>query len=169
MQIKEVFSPPEIISVQGLADEIWHEYYPAIITHEQITYMLDTFQTARAILQQIQEGYQYFLLKDETNLGYMAIKRHQDRIFLSKLYIQKASRQKGYAKEAIRFLKDLADKEGLRSIDLTVNIHNTTAITAYDRIGFHKTGNLVQDIGNGFIMDDFTFELLCEKSTTKAR
>ncbi|MBC8238244.1 MAG: GNAT family N-acetyltransferase, partial [Helicobacteraceae bacterium] len=84
MQIKEVFSPPEIIAVQKLADEIWNEYYPAIITQEQVDYMLETFQTAKAILGQIQEEYIYFLfIKDEQNIGYMSIKKMQSALFLS--------------------------------------------------------------------------------------
>ena len=161
MQVKEVFSPPKIISVQRLADEIWNEYYPSIIGQDQVNYMLSTFQTAKAVLAQIQEGHQYFILTDETTLGYMAIKRESHCLFLSKLYIQKGSRQKGYAKDALEFLKDIAKKEGLHSIFLTVNKHNIMAITAYEKLGFNKTGSLVQDIGNGFKMDDFSFELLC--------
>lgn len=161
MQIQEVFSPPQIIAVQKLAGEIWNEYYPSIIGQDQVDYMLETFQTAKAVLQQMQEGYQYFLLTDETALGYMAIKRENACLFLSKFYIQKDSRQKGYSKEALEFLKDITKKEGLRSIILTVNKHNTTALTAYEKLGFNKTGSCVQDIGNGFKMDDFSFELLC--------
>ena len=160
MQIKEVFSPPEIIAVVKLADEIWNEYYPSIIGQDQVNYMLETFQTAKAIHAQIQEGYHYFILKEnETLLGYMAVQKQDYSLFLSKLYIQKDDRKKGYAKEALLFLEDNVKKEGLHSISLTVNIHNSTAINAYERLGFIKTGSLVQDIGNGFKMDDFSFEL----------
>lgn len=164
MQIEEVFSPPDIIAVQKLAHEIWNEYYPPIIGQDQVTYMLDTFQTAKAILEQIQEGYHYFLLKKEvTCIGYMAVQKQDSSVFLSKFYIQKDDRKKGYAKEALHFLQDYAKKEALHSISLTVNIHNRTAISAYERLGFIKTGTLVQDIGNGFKMDDFSFELPLKK------
>ena len=160
MQIKEVFSPPEIIAVSKLADEIWNEYYPPIIGQDQVDYMLENFQTARAILEQIQEGYHYFILKEGlTPIGYIALQRQDYSVFLSKLYILKEARKKGYAKEALLFLQEYAKKEGLHSISLTVNIHNRTAISVYERLGFIKTGSLVQDIANGVKMDDFSFEL----------
>jgi len=160
MKIKEVFSPPEIISVQKLADEIWNEYYPSIIGQEQVNYMLETFQTAKAILEQIQEGYHYFILKEEEMpVGYMAVQKQDYSLFLSKLYIQKGSRKKGYAREALLYLQQYAKQEGLHTITLTVNIHNHTAINTYERLGFLRTGSLVQDIGKGFKMDDFSFEL----------
>ncbi len=161
MQIQEVFAPPHIITVQRLADEIWNEYYPSIIGTSQVKYMLENFQTAKSILQQIQEGYQYFILSDETVFGYMAIKKEGTSLFLSKIYIQKDYRRKGYAKKAIAFLKGITTKEGLQSITLTVNKNNIIAITAYKKVGFKKTGSLIKDIGNGFKMDDYSFELLC--------
>lgn len=163
IQIKEVFSPPQIIAVQKLADEIWNEYYPSIITQEQVDYMLETFQTAKAILQQIQEEYFYFLLiKDEKNIGYMSIKKQDNTLFISKLYIQKDARLQGHAKQALHFLKDYAKKAGLTTLFLTVNKHNETAIKSYESFSFKRTGSLIQDIGNGFIMDDFRYELHIE-------
>lgn len=162
MQIEEVFAPPQIIKVQELADEIWREYYPAIISQEQIGYMLNTFQTAKAILEQINEGYSYFLLRvQDKEIGYMAVRKRQNSLFVSKLYIRKTARQKGYAKKAVSFLKDQAKAQRLSSLSLTVNIHNKTAIEAYEHLGFKNKGTLKQDIGEGFIMDDYIYELQC--------
>lgn len=162
MQIEEVFTPQQIIKVQELADEIWREYYPAIISQDQIGYMLSTFQTAKAILKQINEGYTYFLLLEkDKEIGYMAIENRQKSLFISKLYINKASRKKGYARKAVSFLQDQAKAHKLSSLSLTVNIHNKTAIQAYEHLGFKNKGSLIQDIGEGFIMDDFVFELQC--------
>ena len=160
MQIKEVFSPPQIIAVQKLAHEIWNEYYPAIISQEQVDYMLETFQTSKAILQQIQEGYFYFLLiKDEINIGYMSIKKMQNTLFISKLYIHKDAREQGYAKEAVHFLKNYAVKRSLKSLYLSVNKNNQVAIKTYESLFFKRIGSLIDDIGHGFIMDDFRYEL----------
>jgi ribosomal protein S18 acetylase RimI-like enzyme len=55
-------------------------------------------------------------------------------------------------------METLAREGGLRKIVLTVNKNNTNAIRAYERIGFKKTGSLVQDIGSGFVMDDYAME-----------
>jgi len=162
MQITEVFTPPQVIKVSDLANEIWREYYPAIIGSEQVEYMLGEFQNPKAILSQINEGSRYFLLSDEEKaLGYMAVKKRGSSLFLSKFYIKKDFRKQGYAKEALLFLKALVKKEALHSLSLTVNIHNTIAIKAYTALGFINTGTLVQDIGEGYKMDDYTFELAC--------
>jgi len=162
MQIKEVFSPPEVIAVQKLAYEIWNEYYPPIIGKEQVDYMLESFQTARAILQQIQEGYLYFLLvKNGINIGYMSVQKQDTSLFMSKLYILQDARKQGHAKQALLFLKEFARKEGLKNIFLTVNRNNEAAIRSYEGLSFKKTGSLIQDIGNGFTMDDFRYSLQC--------
>lgn len=162
MHIKEVFSPPEIIAVQKLAFEIWNEYYPSIIGQSQVDYMLSHFQTAKAILNNINEGHFYFLLiKDEQSIGYFSIQNKNGTLFMSKLYIHKNSRRQGHAKKALLFIKDYAHKEGLSQISLTVNINNQIAIKTYEGLGFIKTGELLVDIGNGFKMDDYTYELKC--------
>ena len=160
MLIKEVFSPPQIIAVQKLADEIWNEYYPAIISQNQVDYMLKTFQTAKAILEQIQNKYFYFLMiKDEKNIGYMSIKKIEDALFISKLYVLKDEREQGNAREAVIFLKHYAKKIGLKSLFLSVNKNNILAIKTYESLLFKRTGNLLDDIGNGFVMDDYRYEL----------
>jgi len=162
MQIIEVFSPPQIISVQELAYEIWNEYYPPIIGQEQVDYMLTSFQSSKSILQKINEGYLYFLLKqDAKEIGYLAIQKQGSALFISKFYIHKDARRQGYARQALSFLKDYAKEEGLNRILLTVNINNQTAIRTYEDLGFIKTGELLQDIGEGFKMDDYTYELQC--------
>ncbi len=58
----------------------------------------------------------------------------------------------------MRFVETLARERGLRKIVLTVNKNNTGAIRAYQKIGFRNVGSLVQDIGSGFVMDDYAME-----------
>ena len=41
---------------------------------------------------------------------------------------------------------------------LTVNKYNTAAIKAYKKMGFINIAAITQDIGNGFIMDDYKME-----------
>lgn len=162
MQITEVYSPSQIITVSQLADEIWKEHYPPIIGHKQVEYMLESFQNPKAILAQINEGYRYFLLSyEEVLIGYIAVRQKGNSLFVSKFYIKKDARKKGYARSALVFLKKLAKEEGLLSLSLTVNIHNTAAIKAYTALGFINTGTLVQEIGEDYVMDDYTFEIQC--------
>ncbi len=158
----EAKTQAQIEAAAALADEIWHEWFPSLLTAEQIDYMVDKFQSVRAMNEQTaNEGYKYYLmLKGGERIGYTAIRPDSDgRLFLSKLYIKKEYRGNGYSKEAFEFLKSFCRENGLNAIWLTVNKHNQTAIAVYERCGFRKIGEGVTDIGKGFVMDDYYYQL----------
>lgn len=162
LNFTEVITDTQIETAAALADEIWHEFFPSVLTAEQIDYMVEKFQSARAMKEQMaSEGYKYFLLLNGgTRVGYTAIKHDTDgRLFLSKLYIKKEHRGNGYATEVFEFLKRYCRENGLNAVWLTVNKHNDTAISVYENRGFCKFGEGVTDIGNGFVMDDFYYRL----------
>ena len=50
---REVSSLEDIEALAKKADEIWHEYFPGIITVEQIDYMVDLFLSPRPIKEEI--------------------------------------------------------------------------------------------------------------------
>lgn len=148
----------EIAEVARLAAEIWHEYYVAILTVAQIEYMIDKYQSVPAITDQIRhQGYEYYLLSDggSAAVGYLAIKQEADKLFLSKFYIRKAHRSRGYASRAMNFLEQLCKDRNLRQIWLTVNRHNKSSIAIYERKGFRIDREQAADIGHGFVMDDY--------------
>ena len=66
MTIREIESGSDIMEVNRLAGLIWHEAYRGIVSREQIAYMIERFQSVRAITEQLAlEGYRYFLMEDE--------------------------------------------------------------------------------------------------------
>lgn len=160
-KMTEVKTPVQVESVAKLADEIWREWFPSIISESQIDYMLDKFQSAEAITKQLTEGYRYFIIRrGETYVGYTGVRPDPDgRLFLSKLYIKKEHRGKGYASETFEFLKELCRENGLHGIWLTVNKNNESTINIYKHCGFKIIGEDVTDIGSGFVMDDYFFQL----------
>jgi ribosomal protein S18 acetylase RimI-like enzyme len=158
-EIIAVTGPAEIALVAELADTIWREHYTPIIGGDQVNYMLDKFQSAEAIQNQIDEGASYSLLlyqgKPE---GYLSYYLKEDELFLSKIYVKKTMRGKGLGGKMMDFIQDEAAKNGLKQISLTVNKNNAKTIAAYLKLGFRKIKPLVMDIGNGFVMDDFLME-----------
>lgn len=145
--------------VESLAREIWTEHYTPIIGPDQAAYMLERFQSRDAIGAQIADGVLYFLLQEGNEfIGYLAVQPSVVELFLSKIYILRSRRGKGYGKEAIRFVEALAREKGLSRIGLTVNKNNSQAIRAYEGTGFRKAGALVKQIGAGFVMDDYKME-----------
>ncbi len=165
IKLVEVQTEQQIEAAAALADEIWHEWFPSILSAEQIDYMIDKFQSARAITEQINSGYTYYILrKGEARIGYTAIRPDSDgRLFLSKIYIKKEYRGNGYAREVFAFLKDYCRGHGLSAIWLTVNKHNDSSIAVYKKSGFRIIGEDVTDIGNGYVMDDYFFQLDIDK------
>lgn len=159
MTIQPVQNESEIEVVVNLANEIWNEHFTPIIGKAQVDYMLEKFQSRKAISEQIENGFLYYLVRiNKNSIGYIGIYPKQDELFLSKIYIRSSKRGKGYGRKAIQFLEKLAQEKGLRKITLTVNKNNTDTIKAYEEFGFKNLGSVVQDIGNGFIMDDYGME-----------
>jgi GNAT superfamily N-acetyltransferase len=147
--------------VEALAHSIWREHFTPIIGSPQVEYMLEKFQSKRAILNQIEkDGYLYYLCEDKNSswVGYFAVVPQQQDLFLSKLYVTAENRGKGYAKSALEFIEMLARDKGLSNITLTVNKNNTGPINVYKKLGFVITDSPVTDIGNGFVMDDYKME-----------
>lgn len=113
----------EIKELAQLASEIWHEYWPCILTDEQIDYMVEKFQSESALeFQMKNENYSYyFIIKDGIKCGYFGISRCKDYLFLSKLYLKKEFRHRGIGRAAFDKIKELAKNFGYSSIRLTVN------------------------------------------------
>jgi len=81
-------------------------------------------------------------------------------LFLSKVYILKNKRGLGIGKIAFQFIETKAGENHCKKISLTVNRNNLNSIKAYERAGFQNTGELIQDIGHGYVMDDYSMEKL---------
>lgn len=155
----EITTEDQIAEVAALAREIWTGHYTPIIGSAQVEYMLDRFQSPAAIAGQIRTGCRYFLIKDgPRSVGYLAVQPKGDELFLSKIYVLAAMRRKGFGKKAVGFAESLARENGFRKITLTVNKFNNGTIRVYEKIGFKNLGSVIQDIGNGFVMDDYKME-----------
>lgn len=155
-----VIDDKSINEVAKLAGEIYHEHYMGIISKEQIDYMVEHYQSVDAIKQQIHnEGFDYFILNnDEASVGYFAIKMEADRLFISKFYILKEYRKKGYARQAYEFLKGLSEAMDLKHIYLYTHKKNEDSIAVYEKLGLQKVESLVNDFGDGYVMDDYKMQ-----------
>ena len=157
----KVLTEDQIAMVAALAREIWTEHYVPIIGNEQVEYMLAKFQSQAAITEQIRNGADYFLIRERDEfIGYIGVETKGVELFLSKIYVKSPKRGKGFGRKTVEFAKKLAQERRLTRIVLTVNRNNLGAIRAYEKLGFLKIGPVIQDIGNGFVMDDYRMELV---------
>lgn len=150
----KVLSLPDVVDVAALAREIWNAHYVPIIGQAQVDYMLEKFQSAAVIMRQLEEGYEYYLAG---SAGYLAVVPDgaASALMISKIYVRSDFRGQGIGCRMLDFAESLGRARGLSCLWLTVNRHNRESIAWYERMGFVKAGTLVQDIGGGFVMDDF--------------
>lgn len=158
IKIKTVKSLSDIAAVATLAREIWTDHYTPIIGSDQVEYMLEKFQSNNVIKEQLSGGYEYYLAMDGTHaLGYLGVIPDIDEscLILSKIYVRKTARGSGVGRKFLDFCMQMCRDRKFESIWLTVNKHNSNSINWYERMGFNNVAELVQDIGNSYIMDDY--------------
>lgn len=151
---------PEIPVLQQLAREIWEEHYIKIIGQNQIDYMLELFYSTEQIQSEIEKEISWEMLYlDNEPIGYLVCELQEEKVFLSKIYLKEKVRGKGLGKFLLDRSIEVAKTHFKKSVYLNVNKHNTNSIAFYERNGFQKVDEGVFNIGNGYVMDDFIYEL----------
>lgn len=161
IQLVKIQSNQQIQQVANLAKRIWQQHFTPIIGEQQVAYMLEKFQSADAIQQQIHQGASYFAAQANQNLlGYMALipDPAHNKVMLSKLYVTQNERAKGIGKTLLNQAECFSQRLGLNHLWLTVNRHNSQTIQWYQAQGFVIVDEQKKAIGDGFIMDDFIMQ-----------
>jgi len=121
--------------------------------------MLAKFQSAAAIADQISHGYLYHTIEEDgETVGYFALApalETDDEMQLSKIYVRAEYQGRGLGRFALESAEAICEKLSVRELWLTVNRHNIATIDFYLHTGFTIEEELVQDIGGGFVMDDY--------------
>lgn len=158
--IREYKKKSELEELSPVIREIWREHYTPMIGAEQVEYMLDRFQSVEAMTRQIaEEHYRYFgIFCDGELAGYYAVQSTGgDRVFLSKFYVAAKFRGRGLGRQMLDHLMTDAVQAGAKTVWLTVNKQNSS-VDIYRKLGFAVAEEIVTDIGNGFVMDDYKME-----------
>ena len=145
----------DIPLIAAMASKIWKAYYPTIITHEQIDYMLDKFYSASSMSEQMNDGQDFYLIQlDNNSVGYCSVtKQNEGEYFLNKYYIDPNEHRKNIGESS--FLQLLELLPDLNTIRLTVNRSNFKSINFYFKLGFIIEEVKDFDIGNNYFMNDF--------------
>lgn len=158
LELKTAETEQDFILLADLARDIWLEHYVEIIGPEQTEYMLNRFQSPEAIASSVLSGTQYNMCyADREPAAYCAfdINREARQVFISKFYVSAPYRRKGIGHYMLKSIEAEGLRNSCRSIRLTVNRNNRDSIAAYKGMGFNVKREVVTDIGQGFVMDDF--------------
>ncbi len=149
----------KIIEMSRMATEILREHYDPIVGKTQNDYMLAKFQSAESIRGQLEQGYQYYFVRENgKRVGFLAFYPKERYMYISKLYLYKAQRGKGYSRKMLDFVIQKSKEADLSAIQLNVNKYNS-AVQIYEKLGFQIIRSEKNDIGQGYYMDDYVCRL----------
>ena len=96
-----------------LASEIWHEVYKRYFPAKQLDALVESFQSADAIEEDIDNDVNYFLVFLGSQLiGYFAWKMENTSLHLLHLYLKPAYRGKAIGRDIVASCERLARGEG---------------------------------------------------------
>lgn len=147
----------DIPTIQEIAEEAWRPTYGHILTEEQTLYMIPMMYANEVIKPQI--NLFSMVEEDGFTIGYCAFEITSETDGkLHKLYLRPLAKQKGIGSFMIDQISLQARSLGLTSIYLNVNKLNS-AVEFYLKKGFIVEHEMVLDIGNGYVMDDYVMRL----------
>lgn len=147
----------DVAFIRDLAEKIWWDHYPEIITDEQIRYMLGEWYSKTALTEQMtQLGHEFWMITPQDSgspCGYLSLSRKEQpgSYYLNKFYID--GRGKGLG--AAAFHEILSHYPDMKDIRLNVNRRNFRSVNFYFKVGFTIESIMDLPVGDGFIMDDF--------------
>lgn len=150
----------DIPVIQQIAEKAWRPTYSHILTEEQSLYMLDMMYSTDTLQKQIKSSIEFYLaIRDQQPLGYFSFEiTEPKRMKLHKIYLDPEQKSKGTGSLIIEYVIQHALKAGVEKIELNVNKFNS-AVQFYEKLGFFRAKEMVLDIGNGYVMDDYVMQL----------
>ncbi len=147
------------------AREVWPAAYEPILPAGQVDYMLDARTDPTALTEYLtaqDRWYDLALPAGEVQessgevLGYASARlADPQRVRLEQLYVVPRKWGTGVADLLFAAVLGHARAVGATTVDLTVNRNNARALAYYRRNGFELSGEVVADIGGGYVMDDY--------------
>jgi len=140
-----------------LAGRVWRAHYPGIITPEQIEYMLAQCYRPVLVRQFIARGDLWLAARGAGQLVGFAHGHPlaEGDYKLDKLYVDLDWQRSGIGGALIREMAARVGRLGFNRLVLRVNRQNQNAIDAYLKHGFSVATVVVEDIGGGYMMDDY--------------
>ena len=147
----------EAEALVDLAGRIWRACYPGIVTPEQIEYMLARRYKPGLVRQLLARGDLWLAARQGDRLVGFAHGHPLEAgdYKLDKLYVDGALQRQGVGGQLIAEVAARARQHGFTRLVLRVNRGNQRAIDAYLKHGFQVATLIVENIGEGFVMDDY--------------
>lgn len=122
--------------------------------------MLEMMYNHAALEEQMKiKGHKFFIaLFSGQEVGFISVSYHHgenaNRSRIHKLYLLPSMQGKGLGAAMVKYAASLSKDNDDIALELNVNKYNP-ALHFYHRLGFAIEGEVVIDIGNGYVMDDY--------------
>lgn len=149
----------DIPLIRELTFKVWPQTYAAIVSREQIEYMMEMMYSEASLLKQMNEGCRFIIAYDNNEpVGFASCQETEPSLFkLHKIYVLNSQQGKGTGKFMIEYLLNDIRQKGGSALQLQVNRHNK-ARNFYEKLGFVTIQEADFDIGNGYFMNDYVME-----------
>jgi GNAT superfamily N-acetyltransferase len=146
-------------TIREIAYTTWPDTYGAIISKEQLDYMLEKFYSDATLNDNLNNKNHYFLLAKENNncqgfASYEPDYLGEKIVRLHKIYLLPEAQGKGVGKLLISEIEKIANQLNQIGISLNVNRFNS-AFDFYTKIGFECIGEEDIELDFGYLMEDF--------------
>ena len=153
----------ELQLIQEIAHQTWPSTFAGILSGAQIDYMLNWMYALPMLESQLEQGHGFLVAEEQREaIGFAGFELNHlegPKAKLHKLYLLPSSQGKGVGKSLLLEVVKRAREAGQKSLVLNVNKYNEKAINFYLAMGFLTIRQEVNDIGQGYVMDDDVMEL----------
>jgi GNAT superfamily N-acetyltransferase len=149
-------------TIQEIAHKTYPETYGAILSKEQLDFMLDAFYSEAALKDNVvSKGHHFLLAKEyELVLGFASYEHNyqdNDRTRIHKIYVLPQTQGKGVGNTLLAYIEELAIENHSAALSLNVNRFNK-ACAFYHKKGFEIIEEVDIEIGHGYLMEDYVME-----------
>ena len=149
-------------SIIAIAHEVWPVAYGAILSPEQLEYMMKMMYSVSSL--QLQAGtkkHRFIVAKREDDIvGFASYEFNfskKPKTKIHKIYVLTTEQGKGIGVKLMDFITNEAKKTHQKTLILNVN-KNNKAVRFYESLGFSISFEEIIAIGNGYVMDDYVME-----------
>lgn len=151
----------DLKTITEIAHKTWPLTYGEILSPAQLEYMLDAFYSDEALRENIANGHEFILAKEnDICLGFASFEHHHkngNTTKIHKIYILPETQGKGIGKLLIDSITQLAQENQSQILLLNVNRFNK-ALTFYQKLGFEIVEEIDIELEYGYLMEDYVME-----------
>ncbi len=152
-------TPEDIPLIRELCLQVWPQTYSSMLPPGQVDYMLELMYSEKSLQEQMVSGVCFFIVSvDKVPVGFASWTEMEARKFkLEKLYVLPSQQGKGTGRAFIEHIANEILQAGGTAVYLQVKKTNPARFF-YEKTGYSIKEEVVLDIGNGFVMDDYIME-----------